>query len=95
MNRGELGGQRILKSSTYDVMWKSSLPPGQPSVGISWFLGQKDGEQVVLYSGGDDGFTTMIEMIPTRKFAVLFMANSDHVTEKLYRIMDAAVPLSK
>src|SRR6185437_16723788 len=40
MNRGELDGVRILKSSTYEMMWKSAgkfngkaSPPG-----ISWFL---------------------------------------------------------
>jgi CubicO group peptidase (beta-lactamase class C family) len=98
MNRGELDGHRILQSSTYDVLWKSAVPPGrnQPNVGISWFLSQMDGEQAVMHDGGDDGFMTMLEMIPARKFALLFMANCDYMTERLYlRIVETAVPLSK
>src|SRR5262249_3857575 len=40
LNRGELDGRRILKSSTYDLLWKPAAPvPGRNwHVGISWFL---------------------------------------------------------
>lgn len=98
MNRGELDGHRILQSPTYDVMWKAYTPPGRntPPAGIGWFLSQFDGEQSVLHDGQDDGFITMLEMIPARKFALLFMANCDYVSEKLYmRIVETAGPLSK
>src|SRR5262249_41860482 len=39
INRGELDGKRILRSSTYDVMWKpAAAVPNRGHVGISWFL---------------------------------------------------------
>jgi len=57
LNHGELDGKRILKASTYDVMWKPAVEvefcrggdrsscrkPGA-EVGISWFLEKKDGQ---------------------------------------------------
>jgi CubicO group peptidase (beta-lactamase class C family) len=78
LNRGELDGQRILKSSTYDVMWKpaAELKPAS-SVGISWFLTEVNGERAVLHNGGDDGFRTRLVLFPPRKAAVIFMTNCD------------------
>lgn len=98
MNRGELDGHRILQSSTYDLMWKGPTSPDRnhPPVGIGWFLSRFDGEQAVFHDGRDDGFTTMLEMVPARQFALVFMTNCDYVTEKLHmRIVEAAGPLSK
>jgi CubicO group peptidase (beta-lactamase class C family) len=87
LNRGELDGQRILKNSTYDVMWKPSAElelsrNGQcrklgGQIGISWFLEQKDDQLYVSHTGGDPGFSALFIMVPTRKFAFVIMANSD------------------
>jgi len=88
LNRGELDGQRILKSSTYDILWKPAAEvefcrngspcrkPGS-SVGISWFLEQKEGHLVVSHGGGDDGFITSFILIPDLQFAFVMMTNSD------------------
>jgi CubicO group peptidase (beta-lactamase class C family) len=40
LNRGELNGRRILKRSTYDLMWKPAADTGRNGyrVRISWFL---------------------------------------------------------
>jgi len=87
LNRGELDGKRILKSSTYDMMWRPSaeveLCRGGPcrktgsSVGISWFLEEKDGRLIVSHGAGDDGFISAFILIPSRKFAFVMMTNSD------------------
>ena len=97
MNRGELDGHRILDSSTYDLMWKRGGPRvGKASIGISWFLGELDGEESVFHDGGDDGFRTMLVIVPERKFAFIAMANCDYMgdtfTEKL---VEAAFQLSQ
>jgi CubicO group peptidase (beta-lactamase class C family) len=78
MNRGELGGHRILKSSTYDVMWKPAAEAGgRDSVGISWFLNDQNGQQAVFHGGGDDGFLTYLIFVPARKTGVVVMSNCD------------------
>ncbi|MEK6304087.1 MAG: serine hydrolase [Acidobacteriota bacterium] len=76
MNRGELDGKRILKASTYDVMWK---PAGEnfTRVGISWFLGKHRDYQTIGHSGGDTGFVSNLLMIPDKKIAVVMMSNFD------------------
>lgn len=106
LNRGELDGKRILRSSTYDVMWKPMAevefcrngPCRKPGnqVGISWFLETKDGELYVAHGGGDDGFITSLVMVPSRKFALVMMTNSDSAgLQFLKRVQAEALRLAK
>jgi CubicO group peptidase (beta-lactamase class C family) len=92
LNHGELDGRRLLKSSTYDVLWKPAAPvPGRNwHVGISWFLADSSGERIVMHSGGDDGFTTHLAFAPARKAGVVMMANCDHMSS-LKDIWEAAM----
>jgi CubicO group peptidase (beta-lactamase class C family) len=92
LNRGELDGRRILKSSTYDVLWKPAAPVPSRNwhVGISWFLAHQSGEGIVMHSGGDDGFTTHLAFAPTRKAGVVMMANCDHMSS-LKKIWEASM----
>jgi CubicO group peptidase (beta-lactamase class C family) len=94
INRGELDGARILKASTYDLMWKPAARTGSPSslgkrVGISWFLGERMGVPTVSHGGGDDGFRTYLVLAPDRKAGVVVMSNTDRVP--LPKIVDAAL----
>jgi CubicO group peptidase (beta-lactamase class C family) len=81
MNRGELDGARILKSSTYEVMWKSAGKfNGKASpVGISWFLDNYKGNKVISHTGADPGFLAGLAMLPDKKIAVVWMANADWI----------------
>ncbi len=76
MNRGELDGKRILKASTYELMWK---PAGEQfhQVGISWFLNKYRDHAVVTHSGGDTGFVSNLVLLPDEKIAVVMMSNYD------------------
>lgn len=76
LNRGELHGKRILKSSTYDLMWK---PAGEKfgQIGISWFLNKYKGFGLVTHSGGDTGFVSNLVLIPEKNIAVVMMSNYD------------------
>ena len=106
LNRGELDGKRILKDSSYDLLWNPAAEvefcrggpcrkPGS-SVGMSWFLEQKDGHLVVSHGGGDDGFITSFIMIPDRKFAFIMMTNSDSAGIPLLKQIQAeALALAK
>lgn len=107
MNRGELDGKRILRADTYDLLWKpyaevefchGSAPCQKPgaSVGLSWFVQQKDGHLLVSHSGGDDGFVTQLVIIPERKFAVVMMVNSDSAgIQFLKQLMSESYALAK
>jgi CubicO group peptidase (beta-lactamase class C family) len=81
MNRGELDGARILKSSTYEVMWKSAGKfNGKASpAGISWFLDNYNGNKVISHDGEDTGFLTELAMLPDKKIAVVWLANADWI----------------
>jgi len=76
MNRGELDGKRILKDSTYDIMWKPAGEKWQ-QIGISWFLGKYREHRTVSHSGGDTGFVSNLMMIPDKSIAVVMMSNYD------------------
>ena len=83
MNRGELDGVRILRTSTYDLMWKpSSEFGGKPSpVGISWFVNDYRGTTMISHRGGDIGFRTFLAMLPAKKkIAVVWMTNGEWIS---------------
>lgn len=61
------------------------------SVGISWFLEQKDGHIVVSHGGGDDGFITSLVLIPDRQMAFIAMSNSDRPSARLMNTVQAEV----
>jgi CubicO group peptidase (beta-lactamase class C family) len=111
LNRGELDGKRILKSSTYDLMWKPAAdvefcPAGREcrkagnQVGLSWFIEKKEGHTYISHSGGDDGFVTVILLDPDQNFGLVMMQNSEHMgltapKTVLHAIMDFFVPEKK
>jgi len=84
MNRGELGGSRILRDAAYTLMWTPSFTDATRTnwryargAGISWALGEYKGHPVVWHAGGDTGFTSAFVMMPDRKIAVIWMMNAD------------------
>lgn len=93
MNRGELDGHRILNTSTYDVMWKpAAVGSGPAPAGISWFIGEVNGQKTISHGGGDDGFRTRLVMFPDKKLAVVFMTNCEHAN--LNAIQEAALKVA-
>jgi CubicO group peptidase (beta-lactamase class C family) len=82
MNRGELDGKRILKSSTYDLMWKPPAVQFQ-QIGISWFLTKYKDLSVVTHSGGDTGFVSNLVLLPEKNVAVVMMSNYDRAPLQL------------
>ena len=91
LNRGELDGKRILKASTYDLMWK---PAGEQfqDIGISWFLTKYKGHFVVNHSGGDTGFVSLLVLVPEKRIAVVMMSNYDRASLRV--INNAALDIA-
>ena len=94
MNRGELDGHRILRNSTYDVMWKQYAQRSENAgVGISWFLTEVRGQKAVMHNGGDDGFVTRLVLFPDRRSALVYMLNCDVCNPRAFdsAALDAAL----
>jgi CubicO group peptidase (beta-lactamase class C family) len=93
MNRGELDGKRVLKSTTYDEMWRPA-GEGWKHIGISWFLGKHREYATVGHSGGDVGFNSNFMMIPDKRIAVVMMSNFDRANPAMRVITDAALDVA-
>lgn len=73
---------KLLKPQTLDQMWTPTRAPqldgGQPSTyGLGFEIVMVDGQKVVSHSGGQQGTTTHLVMIPGKSFAAATMANDD------------------
>jgi CubicO group peptidase (beta-lactamase class C family) len=85
LNRGELRGKRILRSKTYDAMWKpareldDAVGGSGTSVGLGWFLKSYRGNLLVTHSGGDTGFLSDLALLPEKGIAVVWMSNCDWI----------------
>jgi len=79
MNRGEFKGKRILKSSSYDILWEpAALNNGRTTaVGLSWFIGTYREIKTISHGGGDVGYRTNFTMLPEKSIAVVILSNCD------------------
>src|SRR5438067_5335427 len=75
LNHGELDGQRILKRETAESMWRPVVAAFNLKEGISWFTTEKQGHRLVLHSGGDVGFESLVMLAPDDALAVVAMSN--------------------
>lgn len=101
LNHGELDGERILKASTYDLIWKPAIEAcrdreREPQkcgryVGISWFLQGR----TISHSGGDDGFATVLILVPDADLALMWMCNTDRPSTVPGKINDEFFKLVK
>jgi CubicO group peptidase (beta-lactamase class C family) len=100
LNRGELNGKRILKTSSYDVLWKpyaevgeiSPLVPSDMKIGLSWFLREENGHRLVNHGGGDLGFHSFLLLALDDSISVVAMSNySSNTGIHVYDIAVAAL----
>ena len=73
--RGELDGERILETASYDVMWSSG--DDTPDIGLSWWLEPFDGRPCVTHSGADTGFNSHIILLPEDGIGAVAMSNTE------------------
>ena len=77
--KGGLDGRRILKTSSYDQLWKEKFQIGpERHIGLSWFISRYYGKTVISHSGGDTGFRSYLLLIPEDTTAIITMGNSDN-----------------
>jgi CubicO group peptidase (beta-lactamase class C family) len=91
LNRGELDGRRILKESTYDVMWQPGSPVSD-GIGMSWKLGKRGRHQIVSHGGRDMGYRSTILLVPEASLGIVVATNYDRTP--IDPIMDAALTVA-
>jgi len=79
LNKGVIDGERILETSSYDLLWKPYKTTGMGirnnEIGLSWFLGGASGDRVISHSGGDMGFCADLVLLPEKSTAVIVLCN--------------------
>ena len=76
LNRGELNGKRILKESSYDLLWKPQMDAGRRGqIGLSWFLTTRVGHRIIYHGGTDVGFNSSITLAPDDSISIVAMSN--------------------
>ena len=83
LNEGKLEGKQILSPSLISQMMQHHVPvPGESDshygYGLSIF--KYKGLEIVLHGGFSRGYGSMIQMVPSRKFAVIVLTNKSGET---------------
>ncbi len=89
LNGGTVGGRPLLSPATHQEMFVTQmwmrvgaetalLYPGANFLGygLGWFLFDHAGRKVVEHSGGIDGMTTELMMVPSEKLGVIVLTNN-------------------
>jgi tetratricopeptide (TPR) repeat protein len=78
LNKGVLNGNRILRTESYDLLWKNSITfTDETQIGLSWFLGDYHGIQTVGHGGGDTGYRSNITLLPEKQIGIIIASNYD------------------
>jgi len=97
MNRGIFQGKRILRSSSYDILWApATLNNGKKTnVGLSWFIGEHNENRTISHQGADPGFTSYFVMLPEKSIAVIGLCNCHFapITEITFMVLDIVLGL--
>lgn len=80
LNRGSLAGYQMLQTETYNLMWQPYAVVNQlgTKIGLSWFLRQHKGENIIFHTGGDTGYASNLVLIPDKNAAFAFYCNCDY-----------------
>ena len=72
---------RLLSSSTTQLMWTSQKTSDGKATGYGygWGVHEENGVRTVGHTGGQQGCSSVLWMLPDRGFAVAIMANTDEV----------------
>jgi CubicO group peptidase (beta-lactamase class C family) len=76
LNYGKLGSKRILKKSSYAIMWKPRKV-GINKVNIGWKLDEYRGNRIVYHGGHDTGFRSYIMLLPDKVLGIMATSNFD------------------
>ncbi len=76
LNRGEVGGKRLVSEKGFEEWLKPQMKiGGKSSYGLGWFVQEWNGMKVVQHGGNIDGFNSMVAMIPEQKIGFVMLTN--------------------
>jgi CubicO group peptidase (beta-lactamase class C family) len=78
LGRGEIGGRRILSASTWEALWKATVPTGRRDgsrIGLGWMLRERRGRIVAGHGGWDLGFRSAFGVIPSEGVGAAVLAH--------------------
>ena len=72
-----------LDAALRDLMWRPTVPVGEPpweeSAALGWAVGTYRGDRTLSHSGADPGFGAKLVLVPERGTGVVVLANSNTV----------------
>ncbi|MHC5002525.1 MAG: serine hydrolase [Planctomycetota bacterium] len=75
LRRGEHDGHRLLSEAQHAETWKRHVDIGDQEYGLGWFLRDWRGRRMVDHSGGIDGFTAKVAMLPDEDLGFVILTN--------------------
>lgn len=87
LNNGILGKNRILKTETYDIMWKIQKEINErEAICLSWFTRKQQGYRIYGHEGTDIGFRSSFGILPELDLYVSVHTNIQNApTKKIHR----------
>jgi CubicO group peptidase (beta-lactamase class C family) len=102
MNRGELDGRRILDASSYDLLWTPAIENVRVSgdnrpvhIGLSWFLSEKEGCQIVSHGGRDTGYRANFVLYPDVGGAIILLSNYSDLDEAFDQVVSLTAKVAR
>jgi CubicO group peptidase (beta-lactamase class C family) len=76
LNRGRVGGKRLLSDSSFDEWIKPQMPiTANMAYGLGWFIQKWNNETVVEHGGNIDGFNSLVATIPEKNLGFALLTN--------------------
>jgi CubicO group peptidase (beta-lactamase class C family) len=101
MNSGELEGSRILAEPSYELLWTPALESVRVSgdnrpvhIGLSWFLSEKEGNQIVSHGGRDTGYRANFVMYPEAGGAIIILSNYSDQDDSFDKVTSLAAKVA-
>ncbi len=93
---GEVGGKQLLSRKLFEQLLAPQFPAGPGlDYGLGWLRSRWRDEWQLSHTGGIDGFSALVAMIPARGLGFALVTNVDHedlhgvVTREVFGLLDA------
>lgn len=89
LGQGSYQNQQILTKATFDTLIAPHfMTPWGDEIGLSWFLQSYLDRPIIMHTGADTGFESIIYIYPTEDISIVVLANRDFA--RTGRIINAA-----
>lgn len=81
LNKGSFECFDLLKNDSYNMMWKPYAETNRKGtqIGLSWFMKQYKGVELIFHTGGDTGYASNLVLVPEKNAALAFYCNCDFI----------------